>query len=327
MNMINTEETPNTEDPQDLLYTIAKDHLKANPLMLPKRIAPAGLTPAEWLTWAATPEPIGSLLVRYGSLPSAFHVVAALELGQLGLGPDAVALLNHHADFFEGDPTGLEAKGLDRIRFVLKQRQASQTPAFTPDPLPTLDVCRTLWTLNPESPTGVNSIRTGLPIAGVKRGEGLTLSYRPAGSPKLYMMATDVVALLEGVIADEREAAHQAALTEERQTVTTILAHELDALNELFPPSTRIMLIETRMRYNRRDCAFRTWDREARRVAFDTPALLADLKKHVGPRTYDRWVSLAESGVDLAGPLCAHLRIPMLKGSLIYQADGSPPRI
>lgn len=316
--MTTTQESIATKEQQHSIDSATKA-LKTSPGVVPLRKIPSGLSVEAWFEWStANPEPLEDLLERFSDFPSVFHVVAGMNLGQLGLCQDTTRLMAHYADTIQDNSEALKARGLDRIRFILEQRQhlaASEDSVEYPG-LPSLEVCQSLWSIDPDSPTGLRSVRTGLPIKGEPRANSLTVTYRASGAPRVRLNVEDIIERLSG--RDELADPFMTPSKEDRPTVTDILPHELDALNELFPPHARLGLIDTRIRYNNRNSPFRTWDPVAREVIYDTPTLLEDIRKNLGQRTYERWVALAESGVNLAGPLCAHLRIPLTKGTLMY---------
>lgn len=278
-----------------------------------------------WVKWlTATVEPLSSLVARYHAFPTAQHLSAATNVGALGVSVEVSRLMNMWADFYEVHPELLKGHGLQRIKSIITQRRWSAR--LLPTGLPPIEVCRTLWELDPESPTGLRSVRTGKAIKGESRSTGSVIVYRPPTGGKFSFDPDDIVFALEvdtdGVEMTTNERADLARaeqLKEERAAVTTITDAELQAINEEFPASSRLPFIAMRLQYNNRRCEFRTWDAEARRVVFDVPAVLNDMKSRVGARTVERFERLTEQGIDLAGILCAHLRIPLTKGTLMYQ--------
>lgn len=232
--------------------------------------------------------------------------------------------MNMWADFYEDCPEALQGHGLSRVKTILEQRRWAARSL--PLGLPPIEVCRTLWALDPESPTGLRSVRTGKALKGEPRAKGSVIVYRPATGEKFSFDPDDIVFALEEDLDgselttfERAELARIEQLKEDRESVTTITEAELQAINEEFPAAARLAFIDMRLRYNNRRCEFRTWDHEAKRVTFDAPAVLADMRSYVGVRTVERFERLVEQGIDLAGILCAHLRIPLIKGSLMFQ--------
>lgn len=287
----------------------------------------------EWLT--TTVEPEADLLARYSAFPTPQHLVAAMSCGVLSLSSETTRLMGLWADFYEAHPefqADLESPGMARLQTTLGARRGAERAL--PLGMPPIEVCRTLWALDPESPTGLASVRTGKPLKGEKLAKGVAICWRaPCGSRFSFTPADIVEFLTDDHLADgltfaDRTALVQAQqLKEERQAVTIITDAELQAINEEFPPAARLPFIDMRLRYNNRNNEFRKWDNVNKRVTFDAPAVLADMRSRIGIRTVERFERLVEQGIDLAGILCAHLRIPLTKGSLMFQdhdnrADG-----
>lgn len=294
------------------------------PREIPEAIKAAELP--EWVEWLANnEETLEDLLERYKAFPTPQHITAGLSVGALGMSNETARLLNYWADRCEDLEDLNESPGMGRIKTIISLRRGAERAL--PDGMPSIEVCRSLWVADPESPTGLSSVRTGRPIKGERRAKGLpAIVYRPATGGKYCFDPADILAALdcdpEGdeLSTRERIALAQAEqIKEERLSVTTITDTELQAINEIFPAHCRIAFIECRIRYNNRHSKFRTWDNEAKRVRFDVPAMLEDMRLYIGARTVERFEQLAEQGIDLAGPLCAHLRIPLTKGSLMFQ--------
>ncbi len=306
-----------------LKVAIRADLIVIEPRKCPPEIDPNDL-PA-WVNWmTAVEEPLSELVERYRALPTAQHLSAATLVGTLGASVDVSRLMNMWADFYEANPEALQGHGLGRVKTILEQRRWAARSL--PMGLPPIEVCRTLWALDPESPTGLRSVRTGKALKGEPRAKGSVIVYRPASGEKFSFDPNDIVYALEDDLEgnelttyDRAELARAEQLKEDRESVTTITEAELQAINEEFPPAARLPFIDMRLRYNNRRCEFRTWDAEAKRVTFDAPAVLEDMRSRVGIRTVERFERLVEQGIDLAGILCAHLRIPLTKGSLMFQ--------
>ena len=293
------------------------------PREIPATIKDADLS--VWVDWLTnTEETLESLLERYKAFPTPQHLTAGLSVGAVGMCAETARLLNYWADRCEAHPELADSPGMRRIKTIISLRRGAERAL--PDGMPSIEVCRSLWALDPESPTGLRSVRTGRPIKGEPRVKGVVIVYRPATGEKFSFDPADIIAALEcdpegdALTTLERvELARAEQLKEERLSVTTITTAELEAINEIFPPHCRIAFIECRIRYNNRHSKFRSWDNEAKRVRFDVPAMLEDMRLYIGARTVERFEQLAEQGIDLAGPLCAHLRIPLTKGSLMFQ--------
>lgn len=306
-----------------LRVAIRADLIVIEPRKCPPEIDPNDL-PA-WVNWmTTTEEPLSELVERYKALPTAQHLSAATLVGTLGASVDVSRLMNMWADFYEANPEALKGHGLGRVKTILEQRRWAARSL--PIGLPPIEVCRTLWALDPESPTGLRSVRTGKALKGEPRAKGSVIVYRPASGEKFSFDPNDIVYALEDDLEgnelttyDRAELARAEQLKEDRESVTTITEAELQAINEEFPPAARLPFIDMRLRYNNRRCEFRTWDPEAKRVTFDAPKVLEDMRSRVGIRTVERFERLVEQGIDLAGILCAHLRIPLTKGSLMFQ--------
>lgn len=306
-----------------LRVAIRADLIVIEPRKCPPEIDPNDL-PA-WVNWmTTTEEPLSELVERYKALPTAQHLSAATLVGTLGASVDVSRLMNMWADFYEANPEALKGHGLSRVKTILEQRR--WVARSLPTGLPPIEVCRTLWALDPESPTGLRSVRTGKALKGEPRANGSVIVYRPATGEKFSFDPDDIVYALEEDLEgnelttyDRAELARAEQLKEDRESVTTITEAELQAINEEFPAAARLPFIDMRLRYNNRHCEFRTWDAEAKRVTFDAPAVLEDMRSRVGVRTVERFERLIEQGIDLAGILCAHLRIPLTKGSLMFQ--------
>lgn len=326
-----TTETTTTQAPTILTaeaYADLKASIRASVLTIPARPLPADLNaddlPAwvEWLT--STEEPLSELVERYKALPTAQHLSAATLVGTIGASVEVSRLMTMWADFYEANPEALKGRGLSRVKTILDQRRAAARAL--PIGLPPIEVCRTLWALDPESPTGLRSVRTGKALKGEPRANGSVIVYRPATGEKFSFDPADIVFALEDDLEgidlttfERAELARAEQLKEDRESVTTITEAELQAINEEFPPAARLPFIDMRIRYDNRRCEFRTWDPEAKRVTFDAPAVLADMRTRIGIRTVERFERLVEQGIDLAGILCAHLRIPLTHGSLMFQ--------
>ncbi len=302
--------------------------IRADLAVIPSRPCPPEVDPNDlpaWVEWmTTTEEPLSELAERYKVFPTAQHLSAATIVGALGASVDVSRLMNMWADFYEDCPEALQGHGLSRVKTILEQRRWAARSL--PLGLPPIEVCRTLWALDPESPTGLRSVRTGKALKGEPRAKGSVIVYRPATGEKFSFDPDDIVFALEEDLDgselttfERAELARIEQLKEDRESVTTITEAELQAINEEFPAAARLAFIDMRLRYNNRRCEFRTWDHEAKRVTFDAPAVLADMRSYVGVRTVERFERLVEQGIDLAGILCAHLRIPLIKGSLMFQ--------
>ncbi|MFV3402460.1 hypothetical protein ACNFIC_00705 [Pseudomonas sp. NY15463] len=305
--------------------------LNIQPRRVPDAIVEMG--PDAVAMFLVEPESIESLLNRYASLPTAQHLCIAMGRGRVGVGNDTARLMSHWVDHWAQAPADLLASpGLGPIRRSIQAR-AVEARNVLPE-LPPLEVIRTLWMLDPESPSGLASVRTGKALKGEFRSGSLWVTYRAAGQGKTLYPCADIVDALKGDLEgdaldlyERQELARKAQLKEEREAVTIINQHELDAINEAFPASARLPLIEARNKYNSRHCVFRTWDPVERRVVFDAPALIADARFSVGDRFAKRLETLTEQGIDLSALLCSHLRIPMTKGSLVYQDEYAKTKV
>lgn len=326
-----TKETTTTTAPIILTaeaYAKLEESMRGNPIEIPARPHPADLDPNNlpaWVEWfTSNDEPLSELAERYKALPTAQHLSAAARVGAVGASVEVSRLMNMWADFYEEHPEFLQGHGLIRVSTIIDQRR--HAARALPTGLPSMEVCRTLWELDPESPTGLRSVRTGKALKGEPRASRSVIVYRPSTGGKFSFDPADIVYALEtdlegcDLTSSERaELARREQLQEDRESVTTITPAELQAINEAFPPTARLAFITVRHHYNSHNCKFRTWDPAARRVIFDAPAVLADMRTRTGQRTIERFESLVEQGIDLAGILCAHLRIPLAKGSLMFQ--------
>lgn len=301
--------------------------IRTNRTPVPPRPCPPEIDQTDlsaWFAWLVTEEPLSELVERYKDYPTPQHLSIAYLVGVLGASAEISRLMHMWADFYEANPEALQGHGLTRIKATLEHRRWAAR--LLPLSLPPIEVCRTLWALDPESPTGLRSVRTGKPLKGEPRANGSVIVYRPASGEKFSFDPLDIIYALEEDLEgnelttyDRAELARAEQLKEDRESVTTITEAELQAINEEFPGGARLPFIDMRLRYNNRHCEFRTWDAEAKRVTFDAPAVLEDMRSRVGVRTVERFERLIEQGIDLAGILCAHLRIPLTKGSLMFQ--------
>lgn len=308
-------------------YAELRASLRTSLIEIPDRPVPPHIAQgdsAEWVEWVTSEEPLGDLLERYKALPSPQHLNAALSIGLIGAGRNTSRLMSHYADHYEQHKDQLTGHGLTNIKIIIDSR--SWTARLLPVGLPPIEVCRTLWTLDPDSPTGLASVRTGKALKGEPRAAGAVIVYRPPTGEKFSYDPADLVAILEDDTEgnelnyfERAELARLEQLREERENMTTITPAELTAINEEFPPLSRQAFIALRMYYNSKFCDLRQWDAATRRVSYDVPALLADMRSRTGARTVERFERLAEQGIDLAGVLCAQLTIPLTRGSLMYQ--------
>lgn len=309
-------------------FQALKGTLRKSLIEIPNRRCPDTVNVNDfesWATWwTSAAEPLADLIERYAALPTPQHLSAAALIGIIGASLDVSRLMAMWADFYEEHPEHLKGAGLSRVKMILEQRKGDARSL--PIGLPPIEVCRTLWELDPSSPTGLKSVRTQKALNGETRTSGQVIVYRPATGGKFAFDPVDIVYALEAdedgstLVPDDRAAlTRNEILKEERESMKIITDAELAAINEEFPPKARLALIDMRIRYSHGGCKFRTWDRAARRVILDVPGVLADMRNYIGPKIIARFTNLTEQGIDLAGILCASLRIPLTKGSMMFQ--------
>ncbi|MEW5547602.1 hypothetical protein [Pseudomonas soli] len=328
--MINTSNPFNAFTAQEI-HEI-REHYKRSPVQVLPRFVPEDIAngPDDGLVeFLSTPETLEELRTRYAQFPTAQHLSAALSLGRLPLDKNTTRLLSYWVDHWATAPADLLATpGLGRIRAALTHREREARNVL-PE-LPSMETIRTLWMLDPTSPTGLASVRIGKALKGEARNGTLNVTYRAPGKPKVLYACGSLVAALESDLGaaeldliERQRLARIAQLKEERRAVTMIEQHELDAINEAFPRCARMSLIAARSLYSHKACEFRHWDSEAQRVYFDESALLAHARTHINSRFVERLESVLAQGISMASILCSRLRIPLGHGTLMFQ---DPPR-
>lgn len=293
-----------------------------------ERSAPGSIHPddtAALIEFLSTPESHEEARSRYRQLPTAQHMVIASAMGRINILGDARSLFAYWVNHWSKAPAELlDTPGLHPIRRAIQDR-AIAVRNLLPE-LPSLETMQSLWVLDPVSPTGLASARTGKAIKGELVNDELNVAYRPEGKSKERLPAENIVAVLERELTDTQRDSYRAAhrahreafKKEEKRSVTVITQEALAIINEVFPATGRMALVSARLLYNSSKCEFRSWDPVERKVIFDTDKLLADMEYKIGHRFTQRFKRGLDQGLTAADMLCTHLMIPMQRRTLIF---------